>query len=152
MQIRRVLLLFALVLGLSALVASLAPPPEDPDEDGRDEAVPTVEQAAPSSPEMDPRRVSIAVRPARARPSIRRVRTGSSFWLTVSVPDPGDVVVEGLGLRQSADPLAPASFALLAQPRGRHAVVFVPVDGKQRVVGRLVFVDPMTVTQPQRGR
>ena len=150
MQIRRVLLLFALVLGLSALVASLAPPPEDPDE-ARDEAVPTVEQAAPG-PAMQARRVSIAVRPRPARNPTRRIRTGSSFWLTVSVPDPGDVVVEDLGLRQSADPLAPATFALLAEPSGRHPVVFIPVDGERRVVGRLVFVDPMTVTPPQRGR
>src|SRR5919106_4348252 len=35
-QIRRVLLLFALVLGLSALVASIAPAPED-GEEGSDE-------------------------------------------------------------------------------------------------------------------
>ena len=152
MQIRRVLLLFALVLGLSALVASLAPPPEDSDEEARDEAVPTVEQRAPAGPTMQPRRVSIAVRPRPARNPTRRVRTGSSFWLTVSVPDPGDVVVEDLGLRGSADPLAPATFALLAQPSGRHPVVFIPVDGERRVVGQLVFVDPMTVTPPQRGR
>ena len=82
----------------------------------------------------------------------RRIRTGSSFWLTVSVPDPGDIVVEDLGLRQSADPLAPATFALLARPGGRHDVTFVPIDAERRTVGRLVFVDPMVVKPPQRDR
>ena len=114
--------------------------------------MPTVGQPAPTGPAMDPRRVAIAVRPADARPPKRRVRTGSSFWLTVSVPNPGDVVVEDLGLRGSADPLAPATFALLAEPSGRHAVVFIPVDGERRVVGRLEFVAPLTVTPRQRDR
>jgi len=46
-QVRRVLLLFALVLGLSAVVASLAPPPEKPgDEDrGTDTSVTTSPQS-----------------------------------------------------------------------------------------------------------
>ena len=44
MQIRRVLLLFALVLGLSALVASIAPPRDEEEEAPRE---PTVASDAP---------------------------------------------------------------------------------------------------------
>ena len=145
MQIRRVLLLFALVLGLSALVASIAPPPEDSEEEG----VPTAEEPASPRPAAMPRRVSLS---ARGRRATRRVRLGSSFSLEVVVPGPGDVVLDGLGLRQPADELTPARFALLAKPRGRQRVIFVSVDGERRVVGRLAFVDPATVTQPQRDR
>jgi hypothetical protein len=145
-QLRRVLLLFALVLGLSALVAALAPPPEDPDEKAREEPAPTLEDAG--APPAVPASVSIAAGSTRTR----RIRLGSSFSLEVKVPAPGDVVLDGLGLRQSADRLTPARFGLLAKPRGRHRVVFVPLDGRRRVVGRLAFVPPATVTQPRRGR
>ena len=140
MQIRRVLLLFALVLGLSALVASIAPPPEEDEE----------------APEPEPIVATPAVQPAIApvRLSartyvIRRIEAGSSFSLEVRVREAGDVVIAELGLRQTADPLAPARFYLLASPPGRHAVAFVPLRGGRRVIGRLAFVEPATVT-PRR--
>jgi hypothetical protein len=130
-QIRRVLLLFALVLGLSALVAALAPPP---DEEESQPAEPTTVEADAPPPFLE-RALELRVRAADARLVTRRVEPGSSFSLTVSVPGPGDVILEGLGLRQTADPLSPAHFELLASPRGNHAVTFVPLDGERRVVG-----------------
>jgi hypothetical protein len=149
-QIRRVLLLFALVLGLSALVASIAPPPEE------DEEAPEREKTVAAPVVNPPTDLSAPVRlPARARgdrPPIRRVEAGSSFSLEVPVREPGDVVIDGLGVRQTADPLSPARFDLLASPAGRHAVAFVPVRGPRRVTGRLAFVEPATVTPRRRDR
>ena len=144
-QIRRVLLLFALVLGLSALVASIAPPPDD------EEAPAPATPAEAGVPLLKPD-LALRVRRPGARPLTRRVKADSSFSLTVRVPKAGDVVLEGLGPRQTADPLTPARFELLASPPGRHAVTFVPVDGPRRVVGRLVFVDAATVTPRRRDR
>ena len=143
MQIRRVLLLFALVLGLSALVASIAPPPEEDEEASQPER--TV-----STPAIQPAIAPVRL-PARTHP-IRRVEAGSSFSLVVSVRQPGDVVIDDLGLRQTADPLSPARFELLASPPGRHTVAFVPVRGRRRVIGRLAFVEPATVTPKRPGR
>jgi hypothetical protein len=149
-QMRRVLLLFALVLGLSALVATIAPAPEE------DEEAPERESTVAAPAVTPPTDLSAPVRlPARARgaPSpTRRVEAGSSFSLEVSVREPGDVVIDDLGLRQTADPLTPARFDLLASPPGRHAVAFVPVRGGRRVIGRLAFVEPATVTPRQRDR
>jgi hypothetical protein len=149
-QIRRVLLLFALVLGLSALVASIAPPPETQDEQSED--TPAVEQAAPGGPVVRAAPVSLSVPTAGARPATRRVRVGSSFTLEVSVPEPGEVVLDGLGLRRTADQLSPARFELLAEPPGRYAVAFLPVRGTRRIAGRLSFEDPVTVTPRRRDR
>jgi hypothetical protein len=148
-QIRRVLLLFALVLGLSALVAVVAPTPEDRDEESQE--APT-ERPAAGAAVVQPASVSLSVRPPDTRPPTRRVRAGSSFTLEVSVPEPGDVVLEGLGLRQTADPLTPARFELLAEPPGRHGVAFVPVAGDRRQAGRIEFEEPATVTQRRRDR
>ena len=104
MQLRRVLLLFALVLGLSAVVASIVPPPDTREERDR-------EPAGPAEP--------------AGRPD-----PGPSGTLAFTVP---------------ADPRAPARFDLVARPRGRYAVVFLPLRGRARIVGKLEFVDVATV-------
>jgi hypothetical protein len=151
-QIRRVLLLFALVLGLSAVVASLAPPPEDAGDEER--GTDTTVGASPPSAGPATRRmlVRIAARGPEAPLMTRRVREGSSFALEVPVREPGDVVLDGLGLRQTADPHTPAQFYVLASPPGRYAVAFVPVLGDRRVIGHLAFVEPETVTRRPRDR
>jgi hypothetical protein len=149
-QIRRVLLLFALVLGLSALVASIAPTP-----DTRDEAEDTTVGTTPASPAPG-RSERLVVRFSAGEKHetfpTRRVPLGSSFVLEVSVPRPGDVVVDELGLRQTADPLTPARFAVLAQPLGGYAIGFVPVTGDRSLVGEVEFVEPASVTPPRRAR
>ena len=138
-QLRRVLLLFALVLGLSAVVASLAPPPEPekaaPKEQtgtptvGAQDAIET-ESVTFKAPDPDDRAFKT---PTRLVPS------GSSLSVEVSVPEPGDIALDGLGLRQSADPLSPARFQLLAKPIGRYSVLFLPTGGDPRLVGRIEF-------------
>ena len=152
MQIRRVLLLFALVLGLSAVVASLAPPPEESgDRDqGADTNVATSPQ--PTGPAMRRMPIRLVARGPKAPPVTRRVREGSSFALEVPVREAGDVVLNGLGLRQSADQHTPAQFYVLASPPGHYAVAFVPVLGDRRVIGHLAFVEPETVMQQPHGR
>jgi hypothetical protein len=146
-QIRRVLLLFALVLGLSAVVASIAPPPDTEESEPAEPAV-----TADATPPLLKPVLGLRVRPGGGRRITRRVKAGSSFSLTVGVPKPGDVVLEGLGVRQTADPITPAHFELLASPEGIHRVAFVPIDGRRRVVGRLEFVEAATVTPRRRDR
>ena len=154
-QLRRVLLLFALVLGLSAIVAALAPPPSERNEEREPAGDPPLETAAPVPAAPPPAAVSITVPGQSARrdtPVTRRAASGSRLSLTVRVPETGDVVIDSLGLRRSADPLAPARLDLLALPPGRHAVAFEPVRGPPRVVARLVFAAPRTVRPPRPGR
>src|SRR5687768_14134421 len=133
-------MLFALVLGLSALVAAIAPPPDETDEESPAETTAVTSSLPP--PPID----------LRLRRGTRRVEEGSSFSLEVPVREPGDVVLRGLGLRQSADPRTPARFELLASPPGRYAVAFAPPLGPPRVIGHLAFVEPSTVKPRRRGR
>jgi hypothetical protein len=147
-QVRRVLLLFALVLGLSAIVASIAPPPETRDEPAQTTPAPPPDPLGRGG-EAD---VTIAVRMRPREPSVHRVVEGSSLTLHVDVREAGDVVIEGLGLRQPADRLAPARFDLLAQPRGRFAVAFEPLRGERRVVGLLEFVAEAALRPRSRDR
>jgi hypothetical protein len=149
-QLRRVLLLFALVLGLSALVASIAPPPETRDE-ATDDA--TVAEPAPAvAPEPLAPPLKLSARRSNGPPPTQHVSVGSGFNLEVSVPEPGDVVLGEFGLRQSADALTPARFDLVAERVGRFPVIFEPVDGERRLVGRLAVEEPVTVTPRRRDR
>jgi hypothetical protein len=150
-QIRRVLLLFALVLGLSALVASIAPAPEDRDETTENPGT-VVEPPPATAPEPVAPPLKVSAKDTDAAAPTRHVSVGSGFTLQVSVPEPGVVVLDGLGLTQSADPLTPARFDLVAERRGRHPVVFHPVEGDRRVVARLAFEDQQTVTPQRRDR
>ena len=102
MQIRRVLLLFALVLGLSALVASIAPAPDDETEEPPATAVEPPPATAPE-PVAPPLKVS--AKGSGGPAPTRHVSVGAGFTLQVSVPEPGDVILDGIGLRESADPL-----------------------------------------------
>jgi hypothetical protein len=133
-QLRRILLLFALVLGLSALAASLAPPPDDTPERAEEPFM----DAAPS-PEHPPRRLRLSVPTGNDTPPTRRAAPGTRVALEVAVSRAGEVAIDDLGLRQSADPRTPARFEFLATGARPVAVVFHPVRGRARLAGRLEF-------------
>ena len=137
MQLRRVVLLFALVLGLVAVVTSVAPPPADRDEDEPARPVQAPSAGAPSP--VAERTIRLRALRRGARAQARRVATGTRLTLIAPVNEPSDVEIEGMGLVQSAEPLTPARFDLLAAPAGRHDVIVRPVDGNPRRVARLVF-------------
>jgi hypothetical protein len=149
-QLRRILLLFALVLGLSALVASVVSPPAERDEPSRGG------QNASPEPSGVARgnalRFDAAPRSKPADVPIRRAVAGSRVSIEVFVPRPGDVTIPRLGLRRSGDALAPPRLDLLAPASGRYEVVFEPVRGPARVVGRIAVEETATVRRRERGR
>ncbi|MBA3358838.1 MAG: hypothetical protein H0U20_05220 [Thermoleophilaceae bacterium] len=56
--------------------------------------------------------------------------------LKVSVEEPGEVSIEGLGLTAQAAPLAPARFDVLSTTPGRYPVRFRAVpDTESRLLG-----------------
>ncbi len=130
MHLRRALLLFAMVLGLAALAATLSQAPRG-DGGGRDAA-----SAPPPATEIrGPAQVRVS---ARGRPRTVRLRAGESTVLIVSVAEPGQVEVAKLGLIAPADPSTPASFPLRPEP-GRYPVLFTPAGSQDaRRIGALL--------------
>ncbi len=64
---------------------------------------------------------------------------GSAATVTVTVDEPGQVRVEGLGLVAPAEPLTPASFPVHVDAPARYPVLFAPADEERpRQVGTLV--------------
>jgi hypothetical protein len=150
-ELRRALLLFAVVLGLAALASSLSRPNED--ENGgegnrsnvssdrataRDEGRPrpAERRRAAEATQGDTATIRFG---AGGRPETHRLEAGAAATVLVEVGEPGEVRLEGLGLTQPADPLTPARFDLLVERPGPSRVVTEPAGGgSSEVIGTLV--------------
>jgi hypothetical protein len=144
-HVRRALLLFAIVLGLAAVAASLSRP-------GDEERASAPEQATTSTPEADtapraePREETTEVADGASTVELNaaedeagRIDAGHSTTLEVAVVEPGQVTIPDLGLTAVADPLTPARFDLLVSSPGRYPIEFTPTEGNEtRGAGTLV--------------
>ena len=134
MHIRRALLLFAIVLGTAALVASLSRPPENRTATEQNEE-PGPPSATPAPVDSPPRAISFDA----ASRDRRRVEQGRAATVEIAVDEPGSVEVPDLGLTANADEHTPARFEIFPTRAGAYAVLFVPADGdRSRPAGTLV--------------
>jgi hypothetical protein len=135
MDLRRALLLFAIVLGLAAIASSIARPPEreadaparkdgaasQPGSDG----APAPSSAAPQPGTGSAEPVTLELR-AGARPQIRKLEQGRPATLLVEVETPSQVDIPSLGLTQAAERLTPARFDVLIGEPGNHRILLHP--------------------------
>jgi hypothetical protein len=137
-HIRRALLLFAIVLGMAALVASLSRPAEErPRTAPREEPGPGPgpATATPAPADNPPRPVSFNA----ASDERRRVPESRAATLEISVDEPGSVDLPGLGLTASTDEHTPARFEVFPTRPGRYEILFTPAHGDEsRPAGTLV--------------
>jgi hypothetical protein len=115
---RRLIILVAVLMGLTALAASVAPQPDG----GRRDRAQSTPQPAPSPTPSPPAReagvVSRHVDARRARtPVTISVPQGSTLELAVDVGGPETVALDDVDL-QAAAPGSPARFELLADTPG----------------------------------
>jgi glucose/arabinose dehydrogenase len=142
-HLRRALLLFAIVLGLAALAASVSRPGEESTEreaaQSDSPAETTVEEPPTASPGSSVDAGLSEVTFAAGSDDTRRLQPGPATVL-VEVDEPGQVEIPDLGLSQSGEPLTPARFEIFASEPGRHEIAFTPADGDEsRGVGTLVI-------------
>lgn len=141
MELRRALLLFALVLGLAAIATSFSRPGEREQETtpARPPAQRTTPTASPRERSQQPR---VIVFSSTGLPRTIRLAAGEPAAVSVEVAQPGRVDLAGLGLTAAAEPLTPARFDVLETRPGRYEVNFFPAadDGEVRTVGLLEIV------------
>lgn len=132
-HLRRALLLFAIVLGLAAIAASVS---RTPDESGERDSPPAVRSDTEALPEP-------SVSPGNAttvagvrelvfdaeRDQTRQLDAGQPATVLVEVDEPGLVEIANLGLSAPAQPLTPARFDVLTSNPERLAITFTPADG-----------------------
>ena len=137
MHLRRALLLFAIVLGLAALVASVSRPREQPARAPAPRS--TAPQRAPTATPREAPPKAVRLTFTDERRVRRRLRVRQPASVSVKVGTAGQVEIPALGLSASAEPLTPARFELLPSEAGRYEVRFTPAEGgRTRVVGELV--------------
>jgi hypothetical protein len=144
-HVRRALLLFAIVLGLAALAASLSRTgDDDPVRPPQQATTTTAEPEA--TPRAEPRDETTEVADGSATVELNaaedkngRIEAGRSASVEVAVVEPGQVSIPDLGLTAAADPLTPARFDVLETSPGRYAIEFTPSEGDEtRSAGTLV--------------
>jgi hypothetical protein len=130
-HLRRALLLFAIVLGLAAIAASVARPPEE----RRREATAPSPTVAPGSPSAHATTISFD----ETRNQVRRLAGGRPATVLLEVNEPGLAEIPSLGLSAPADPYTPARFEVLVRKPGRFPIAFKPAAGDEaRESGLLV--------------
>jgi hypothetical protein len=131
MELRRAILLFAIVLGLAAIASSIARPPDRGGDDktserSADTAPPATKTASATAPgAKTPQPTTIEFR-SGAKPQTRELELGQPATVLVAVETPGQVDIPTLGLSEPAEPLTPATFEVLATAPGRHAITVQP--------------------------
>jgi hypothetical protein len=124
---RRFLILVAVLMGVTALAASLAPQPVTREQ--RRESTPT--PAPAGSPSFETVEHELSTTDPRARVTVRE---GDLVELTVSGPERDSVML--LGRMDTIDPTTPARFSLLATEPGEHPIELVDAG---RQIGTLVI-------------
>ena len=151
MQGRRILLLFAIGLVVTAAAASLVPVPDaarEGDEVGQPEpdGAGSVDDAAVEvrfSADAPARPADVAERgerPARVEPPTETAGSNEHVIVTVTSRDPGQVSLDGLGLIEPVGPRTPAVFDLFTDSTGDFDVLYTPVEGSERRIGTLAVV------------
>jgi hypothetical protein len=131
---RRLLVLMAVLLGLTALAAALAPRPTVVPQRGGLQASPTPAASTPA-PASQPSQVVAKTISAdegarRSGANIVRARVGDTVQLTIQ----GDVLdaaqIDGFGEIEPLEPGSPAHFVFIADQPGKHAIVLQDADRK----------------------
>ena len=150
MHLRRALLLFAIVLGMAALVASLSRPIESRHGPSTAPLRPE-KKTAPAPPTATPgpsRGEGSAGQPKTvtfdaAADESKKLVAGTAATVEVSVNEAGNVAIPDMGLTAVADQFTPARFDVFATRPGRYRLVFMPAGGDEsEPAGKLVVTSP----------
>ena len=126
------MLLFALVLGLTALATAVAPSPRTPDTN------PAVEAPSAQPPLPAPTVVTFQAPAKRGRLPRHTIPASAHVIVRVASAQGGQASIPGLAQLGTVATDAPATFDLLDVSPGRYDVMFQPALGAPARVGTLV--------------
>jgi hypothetical protein len=127
---RRLVILVAVLMGLTALAASLTPPPQSL----RRGAQPPRPAATPKATELAPApaaRTVTARLSADRRPRRISAHTGDTVTLDITAGAPDTVVIDDLSVSEPVDPASPAHVELYADTAGRFPILLL--DSGRRI-------------------
>jgi hypothetical protein len=119
---RRILVLVAVLMGLTALAASLAPPPETLRQRGRTPTATNAPTPTPAPSSAAARNVELHLRVPARRGRELSAAVGDTVDLTVTGDVLDTVVIPRLSLVEPIDRDSPAEFELYADTPGRYPI------------------------------
>jgi plastocyanin len=119
---RRILVLVAVLMGLTALAASLAPPPETLRQRGRTPTATAAPSPTPAPSSGTAGSVDLRLRATAMRPREVTAAVGDTVELTVTGDVVDSVEIPRLSLVEPIDRSSPAQFELYADAPGRYPV------------------------------
>jgi hypothetical protein len=130
-HLRRALLLFAIVLGLAAVAASISRPRANNTEPFRGAPPPTETESQQTEPTVEPRPSlpSTQLTFHASDPQAQGIDAGQAATVYVEVEQPGQVFIHDLGMSAATEPLTPARFDVLTRQTGRFPITFQPAGG-----------------------
>jgi Tfp pilus assembly protein PilV len=138
-HLRRALLLFAIVLGLAAVAASVSrprdsdsPPTTSTEQTQTTKPSELQGEAAPGSAD-----VTFAVDHARTQ----HIEAGQAATVVVEVPEAGQVSIDSLGMTSTAEPTTPARFDVLTSAAGRYPITFSPAGSSESLSAGTLVVE-----------
>jgi hypothetical protein len=149
MHFRRALLLFAIVLGLAAVAASISRPENSPNPPAAQPSLSgTPSEREPTTPTVAPGTSSPPGEPAVTRTfrswldQRRRIEASQPATVIVEVDQVGQVSIPDLGLTDAAEPVTPAQFDVFTTRSGRYPIVLMPAAGPEEEPAGTLIVKP----------
>jgi hypothetical protein len=133
-HLRRALLLFAIVIGLAAVAASLSRS-GDGDREPPPSGQPTIAPGTAGEP-------PVALRFDAEREQTRRLEVGRAATVEVEVDEPGQVEIPLLDLAAPAEPVTPARFDVFASEVRRYPITFTPAGADESRPAGTLAVTP----------
>jgi hypothetical protein len=130
---RRLVILVVVLMGLTALAASVAPTPENPRNEARRTPSPS---PAPATSAGDPAAVSLTLDARQHQPQEIQATVGDDIALEVKADIADSVVIEGLDAVEAVAPDSPAYFDLFADRAGTYPI---RLEDSGRQLGELVI-------------
>jgi hypothetical protein len=127
---RRILVLVAVLMGLTALAASLTPAPQPLRRGAQPPGAAATPQAAQTAPTPGTRTVTARLS-ADGRPRRISARTGDTVTLDISAGAPDTVIIDDLAVSEPVDRDSPAHVEIYADTAGRFPIVLL--DSGRRI-------------------
>jgi hypothetical protein len=127
---RRLVILVAVLMGLTALAASVAPPPDPArrDRGATPTPTPTPPEAPPDTAVSGVVSAHVEVGPPGSRLTRVRAREGNTVTLDVSGDVVDAVVVDDLPVIEPIDPDTPAHLEIVPSAPGRYPIRLLDAD------------------------
>jgi hypothetical protein len=133
MAARRLVIVMLVLLGVSTLLASLAPPPGSRTGSSTTSSTHRTKERSKGDGQLLRREIDAQA----SRPEVIQIPAGDQLALEVSSDRVAEIEIALLGLLDTAAPLSPARFDFFAEEPGLYSITLTDERARSRVIGEI---------------